>query len=95
MKEGLLNEKGKPNEKTPSDWFGKYKEFTHYGQESGPTPVAAGGGGDSKSVPSSVKPGPSTGSAVEEVPSKKAKEVKKAESSSESSSSSDDDSSDE
>lgn len=34
MKEGLLDEKGKPNDKTPSDWHSRYKEFTHYGQSS-------------------------------------------------------------
>lgn len=86
MKEGLLSDKGKPNEKTPTDWFSKYHEFTHYGKESGPTPVA---GGDAKSAPSST--GSSTIKKVEEViPSKKAKEVEKAESSSSSDDSSDD-----
>jgi len=34
MKEGLLDEKGKPNDKTPSDWYVRYKEFNHYGQTS-------------------------------------------------------------
>ena len=34
MKEGLLDEKGKPNDKTPSDWHSRYKEFTHYGPKS-------------------------------------------------------------
>jgi H/ACA ribonucleoprotein complex subunit 4 len=32
MKEGLLDEKGKPNDKTPSDWHTRYKEFTHHGE---------------------------------------------------------------
>lgn len=89
MKEGLLSEKGKPNEKTPTDWFSKYHEFTHYGQESGPTPVA---GGDSKTAPSSI--GSTTIKKVVEeevVPSKKVKEVKKEESSSSSSDDSSDD----
>jgi H/ACA ribonucleoprotein complex subunit 4 len=35
MKEGLLDEKGKPNERTPSDWHSKYRELTHYGPASG------------------------------------------------------------
>lgn len=35
MKEGLLDEKGKPNDRTPSDWHTKYREFTHYGPSSG------------------------------------------------------------
>jgi hypothetical protein len=32
MKEGLLTEKGKPNDKTPKDWFLKYKEYSHSGE---------------------------------------------------------------
>ena len=34
IKEGLLDEKGKANERTPVDWQSKYKDFTHYGQQS-------------------------------------------------------------
>lgn len=99
MKEGLLSEKGKPNEKTPADWFSKYKEFTHYGQQSGPTPVS--GAGDTSSpliqpAPSSSVQSKSSGSG-ESVPSKKAKEEveSKKEESSSSDSSSDDSSDDE
>jgi len=40
MKEGLLDEKGKPNDKTPSDWYSRYKEFTHYGQPSNGQPTS-------------------------------------------------------
>jgi len=32
MKEGMLTDKGKPNDKTPKDWFLKYKEFSHTGE---------------------------------------------------------------
>jgi len=41
MKEGLLTEKGKPNDKTPKDWFLKYKEYSHSGE------VLAGSGDQS------------------------------------------------
>lgn len=96
MKEGLLSEKGKPNEKTPTDWFSKYKEFTHYGQQSGPNPVS--GAGDTSLIQpapsSSVVQSKSSGSG-ESVPSKKAKEeVKSKKEESSSSDSSSDDSSD-
>ncbi|RWS29421.1 hypothetical protein B4U80_04871, partial [Leptotrombidium deliense] len=37
MKEGLLDEKGKPNDKTPESWL-KYKEYKHSGE------VASAGG---------------------------------------------------
>jgi H/ACA ribonucleoprotein complex subunit 4 len=33
MKEGLLDDKGKPNDKTPADWYKRYREFSHYGEE--------------------------------------------------------------
>lgn len=46
MKEGLLDEKGKPNERTPSDWHSKYKEFTHYGKSPNGTGAAEGPAGD-------------------------------------------------
>ena len=35
IKEGLLDEKGKPNDKTPKDWFKSYTSFSHYGEKSG------------------------------------------------------------
>ena len=44
MKEGLLDEKGKPNEKTPADWRTRYQELTHYGPKSTGT---TGDGGSS------------------------------------------------
>lgn len=31
IKEGLLDAKGKPNEKTPQNWFTLYKEYSHAG----------------------------------------------------------------
>lgn len=56
IKEGLLDEKGKANERTPSDWHSKYRELTHYGPSSGSangtgaagseTAGDGGGGGD-------------------------------------------------
>jgi hypothetical protein len=33
IKEGLLDAKGKPNEKTPKDWQTNYKNYTHYGEQ--------------------------------------------------------------
>lgn len=50
MKEGLLDEKGKPTDKTPTDWFTKYKEFTHYGKSVDQT---ASGSGDATAASSS------------------------------------------
>jgi len=29
MKEGLLTDKGKPNDKTPKDWYLKYQDSSH------------------------------------------------------------------
>lgn len=32
IQQGLLDEKGKPNEKTPSDWYKQYVHYTHSGE---------------------------------------------------------------
>lgn len=50
MKEGLLDEKGKANERTPSDWHSKYREFTHYGQSRSPNGTGAAETTSSKTV---------------------------------------------
>lgn len=55
IKEGLLDEKGKPNEKTPADWRTRYQELTHYGPKD-TSGVAAGDGDGSGSSVSAVPP---------------------------------------
>jgi len=41
MKDGLLDEKGKANDKTPADWFKRYTEFSHTGEKLGSKSKAA------------------------------------------------------
>ena len=37
IQQGLLDEKGKPNDKTPADWRQRYRQFSHFGEASGST----------------------------------------------------------
>ncbi|XP_074594212.1 dyskerin pseudouridine synthase 1 Nop60B [Brevipalpus obovatus] len=38
IKQGLLDDKGKPNEKTPPDWYKQYTHYTHTGEVSASQP---------------------------------------------------------
>ena len=69
IKEGLLDEKGKANERTPSDWYSKYKELTHYGQRDSPNGATA--------TPAAGQATSSTVSPVEQQPEQVAGEKKK------------------
>lgn len=56
MKDGLLDDKGKANDKTPTDWYKRYKEYSHTGEElslSAKKKDKSSAGGDSAEVASS------------------------------------------
>ena len=90
IKDGLLTDKGKPNDKTPKDWYLKYTDYSASGsgdQKSTPDVLSSPNGTKFKAEPQEVEAKqeeeelPQEGEEVSEKKKKKKKKKKKEQSS--------------